>query len=48
MKGKTHIGMGLVTYLSIYNIIPGKFNFLGLFLVVFASILPGIMLKIDK
>jgi inner membrane protein len=42
MKGKTHIGMGLITYLSIYNILPGKFNFMGLLLVAFASILPDV------
>ncbi|MEY7999179.1 metal-dependent hydrolase [Clostridium sp. Mt-5] len=42
MKGKTHAGMGIVTYLSIYNMLPGKFNYMGLLLVAFASILPDV------
>lgn len=42
MKGKTHAGMGIVTYLSIYNMLPEKFNYIGVLLVAFASILPDV------
>lgn len=42
MKGKTHAGVGVVTFLSVYDILPGKFNYIGIFVVIFASILPDI------
>ncbi|MDW8800080.1 metal-dependent hydrolase [Clostridium sp. A1-XYC3] len=42
MKGKTHAGVGIVTFLSLCNILPGKFNFIGIAVVVFASVLPDI------
>ncbi|WP_368489649.1 metal-dependent hydrolase [Clostridium sp. BJN0013] len=42
MKGKTHAGVGLVTFLSVYDILPGKFNYVGIFVVIFASVLPDI------
>lgn len=42
MKGKTHAGVGIVTFLSLYNNLPGKFNYIGMIMVVLASILPDI------
>lgn len=42
MKGKTHAGVGVVTFLSIYNSIPGKFNYIGMMVVILASVLPDI------
>ena len=42
MKGKTHVGVGIVTFLSVYNTLPGKFNYIGLLIVVFSSILPDV------
>lgn len=42
MKGKTHAGVGIVTFLSLYNNLPGKFNFIGMIVVILASILPDI------
>lgn len=42
MKGKTHAGIGVVTFLSVYDILPGKFNYIGILVVIFASILPDI------
>lgn len=42
MKGRTHAGMGVITFLSIYKLIPGGFSYFGITLVVFASILPDI------
>lgn len=42
MKGKTHAGVGIVTYLSVCNRLPGEFRFIGLMLVIFASLLPDI------
>jgi inner membrane protein len=42
MKGKTHAGVGIVTFLSIYNSLPGKFNYIGIVVVIFASVLPDI------
>jgi inner membrane protein len=42
MKGKTHAGVGIVTFLSVYNSLPGKFNYIGMMVVIFASVLPDI------
>lgn len=42
MKGKTHAGVGIVTFLSLCNSLPGKFNYIGIIVVTFASILPDI------
>ncbi len=42
MKGKTHAGVGVVTFLSVYNSLPGKFNYIGMMVVIFASVLPDI------
>ena len=42
MKGKTHAGVGAVTFLSVYDMLPGKFNYIGILVVIFASVLPDI------
>lgn len=42
MKGKTHAGLGAITFMSIYNKIPGGFNYFGLLVVILASLLPDI------
>lgn len=42
MKGKTHAGVGIVTFLSIYDMLPGKFNYIGMMVVILASVLPDI------
>ncbi|MBC2582823.1 metal-dependent hydrolase [Clostridium sp. DJ247] len=42
MKGKTHAGVGIVTLLSIYNSLPGRFNYFGILVVIVASVLPDI------
>lgn len=42
MKGKTHAGLGVVTFLSVYNSLPGKFNYVGMMVVILASVLPDI------
>ncbi|WPC41654.1 metal-dependent hydrolase [Clostridium sp. JS66] len=42
MKGKTHAGLGVVTFLSVYNSLPGKFNYIGMMVVILASVLPDI------
>ncbi|WP_333861312.1 metal-dependent hydrolase [Clostridium sp.] len=42
MKGKTHAGVGVVTFLSVYDMLPGKFNYIGILVVIFASVLPDI------
>lgn len=42
MEGKTHVGIGALTYIAICDRLPGKFNLLGIFVVVFASLLPDI------
>ncbi|NMM62273.1 metal-dependent hydrolase [Clostridium sp. P21] len=42
MKGKTHAGLGIVTFLSVYNNLPGKFNYIGMMVVILASVLPDI------
>ncbi|QGU96214.1 metal-dependent hydrolase [Clostridium bovifaecis] len=42
MKGKTHAGIGAVTFISIYDKVPGGFNYLGLVVVILASLMPDI------
>lgn len=42
MKGKTHAGIGAVTFISIYDKLPGGFNYLGLAIVILASLMPDI------
>ncbi|MBE6067229.1 MAG: metal-dependent hydrolase [Clostridium lundense] len=42
MKGKTHAGVGIVTYLLLYNKLPDKVSLTGLAVVTFASLLPDI------
>ncbi|AKA71534.1 metal-dependent hydrolase [Clostridium scatologenes] len=42
MKGKTHAGLGIVTFLSVYNSLPEKFNYIGMMAVILASVLPDI------
>jgi inner membrane protein len=42
MTGKTHAGIGGVMYVAICNKLPGKFSYIGLIVVILASILPDI------
>lgn len=42
MKGKTHAGVGIVTFLSLYNILPGNVNIVGIIVLILASVLPDI------
>lgn len=42
MKGKTHVGIGTAAFMSIYNKIPGGFNYIGLIVVILASLIPDI------
>ena len=42
MTGKTHAGIGSVIYVAICNQLPGKFNYIGMIVVFFASILPDV------
>jgi inner membrane protein len=42
MKGKTHVGMGILAFLSIYKIIPGGFTYVGLIIAGFSSALPDV------
>ncbi|MBA5850718.1 metal-dependent hydrolase [Clostridium sp. cel8] len=42
MKGKTHVGMGILAFLSIYKIIPGGFTYVGLIIAAFSSALPDV------
>lgn len=42
MKGKTHAGIGAVSYMVIYDKLPGKFSYLAIFLVVVGSIFPDV------
>ncbi|KOA19605.1 inner membrane protein [Clostridium homopropionicum DSM 5847] len=42
MKGKTHVGIGTVTFMSIYDKIPGGFSYIGLIVVIIGSLLPDI------
>ncbi|KYH35397.1 inner membrane protein [Clostridium tepidiprofundi DSM 19306] len=42
MEGKTHAIVGAASYVALANKLPGKFSFLGMFIVVFAALLPDI------
>ena len=42
MTGKTHAGIGGMIYVAICNKLPGKFNYIGIIVVILASILPDI------
>lgn len=42
MKGKTHVGIGAVTFMSIYHKIPGGFDYIGFIIVIIASLMPDI------
>jgi inner membrane protein len=42
MKGKTHAGIGAVTFAALFSGLPGRFNYLGLSVIIFASVLPDI------
>ncbi|MEA4825553.1 metal-dependent hydrolase [Clostridium sp. JNZ J1-5] len=42
MKGKTHVGIGTATFMSMYNKVPGGFNYIGLIVVILASLIPDI------
>lgn len=42
MKGKTHAGIGLITFVALSNKLPGKINLLGIITVFIASLLPDI------
>ncbi|OFI07494.1 inner membrane protein YdjM [Clostridium acetireducens DSM 10703] len=42
MKGKTHVGVGIVTFITLSNKIPEKVNYLAIITVVIASLLPDI------
>lgn len=42
MKGKTHAGIGAVTYISLCDKLPGGFDYFGLIIVVIASLFPDI------
>jgi inner membrane protein len=42
MKGKTHAGIGIITLIILADRLPGKFDYLGLVLVLVGSLLPDI------
>jgi inner membrane protein len=42
MNGKTHAGIGLAAYVALSDRFPGGFNYLGLGIVLIASLLPDI------
>lgn len=42
MTGKTHAGIGSVVYVAICSKLPGKFSYIGMLVVILASILPDI------
>ncbi|MCR1934415.1 metal-dependent hydrolase [Clostridium tepidum] len=42
MKGKTHAGVGIAVFLSIYSRLPGNFSYFGLLVVFISSLLPDI------
>lgn len=42
MKGKTHVGIGTVTFISIYDKIPGGFSYIGLIVVIIGALMPDI------
>lgn len=42
MKGKTHVGIGAVTFMFICDRLPEKFNYIGLIIVIISSLIPDI------
>ena len=42
MTGKTHAGISSVLYVAICSKLPGKFSYIGMFVVLLASILPDV------
>lgn len=42
MTGKTHAGIGSVVYVAICSKLPGKFNYIGMVVVIIASILADV------
>ncbi|MCY6371267.1 metal-dependent hydrolase [Clostridium ganghwense] len=42
MKGKTHAGIGAITFFCICDKLPGKFSYIGLIIVMIASLVPDI------
>lgn len=42
MNGKTHAGIGLATYVAVSDKLPGGFSYIGLGVVLLASLLPDI------
>ncbi|WP_138203478.1 metal-dependent hydrolase [Haloimpatiens lingqiaonensis] len=40
MTGKTHAGIGIVTYIGLCDKLPGKFSYIGIVVVGIASLLP--------
>lgn len=42
MKGKTHAGIGAVTFMSICDKLPGRFSYIGLIIVIISSLIPDI------
>ncbi|MFD3155737.1 metal-dependent hydrolase [Haloimpatiens sp. FM7330] len=42
MTGRTHAGIGIVTFVGICDKLPGKFSYTGIAVVVIASLLPDI------
>lgn len=42
MKGKTHAGIGMIALICLADKLPGKFDYLGLVLVLVGSLLPDI------
>lgn len=42
MKGKTHAAIGMATFMSVYQKVPGGFSYLGIAIVAISSLLPDI------
>ncbi len=42
MKGKTHAGIGMIALICLADKLPGKFDYLGLVIVLIGSLLPDI------
>lgn len=42
MKGKTHVGVGAVTFMAVYDKVPGGFDYIALIIVIIASLIPDI------
>ncbi|MCY6483297.1 metal-dependent hydrolase [Clostridium aestuarii] len=42
MKGKTHAGIGAITFMSVCDKIPGGFTYIGILIVIIASLMPDI------